>query len=140
MQVKKAALRPSFVMRTSQTWVRRPTCSGRPTREDVARAPAANTLAFSSAVVKSLAVVEVPEGAPGGDAVGERHPDATVHVAAGVEVAPIDREPALHLVVLDPDHLDPEVAGKLPAMRSRKQLRGDRRVGQAARSSTAPPS
>ena len=59
-----------------------------------------------------MALRQVAIGAPGRHAVGERHPDAAVHVAARVEVAPIDGEPALHLVVLDPDDLDPEVAGE----------------------------
>ena len=44
-----------------------------------------------------------------------------MHVAAGVEVAAVHREPALHLVVLDPDHLDPEVAGEAAPMPSRKR-------------------
>ena len=112
VQVKKAAFRPSsFWIRTSQTWVRRPTCSGRPMAVSTSPTrPAAKTLALSSAVVKSCPGCEVTEGAPGGHRVRERHPDAAVHVAAGVEVAAVDLEASLDLVVLDPHDLDAEVA------------------------------
>jgi hypothetical protein len=83
----------------------------------------------------------VPKGAPGRHGVGERHPDAAVHVAAGVEVAAVDLEPALHLVVVDPDHLDAEVPGKAARDTRAEQLRRDRRVRQAAAlSSRASPS
>jgi hypothetical protein len=63
-----------------------------------------------------------------------------VDVAARVQVAPIDLEPALHLVVLDPHDLDSEVAGEAACDALAEALGGDRRVRQAARSSSAPPS
>ena len=90
--------------------------------------PAANTFAFSSA------------GPPGRDRVGEGHPDAAVHVAAGVEVAVVDLEAALDLVVLDAHDLDAEVAGEAARDAPAEALRGYVGVRQAARSSSAPPS
>ena len=80
------------------------------------------------------------EGAPGGDGVRERDPDAAVDVAAGVEVSAVDLEAALDLVVLDPDHLDAEVAGEAPLDPAAEALGRDVRVRQAAGSRTAPPS
>jgi len=82
----------------------------------------------------------VAEGAPGRDGVGERDPDAAVHVAAGMEVALVDQEPALHLVVLDPDHLDAEVAREAALDARAEALGCDLRIGQAAFSKRAPPS
>ena len=102
--------------------------------------PAAKTLAFSSTVVKSAPSLEMPEGSPGGHGVRERHPDSAVHIAAGVKVAPVDLEAALHLVVLDPDDFDPEIAGEAAFDALAEALGVDGRVRQAARSSSAPPS
>jgi len=87
-----------------------------------------------------VAVMEVAERAPGRDGVGEGDPDSAVHVAAGVEMAVVDLEPALNLVVLDADDLDPQVSGEAACDALAEPLRGDGRVRQAARSSTAPPS
>jgi hypothetical protein len=53
---------------------------------------------------------EVSHRPPGGDAVGEGHPYAAVHVPARVEVSLIDDEPPLDRVVVDLDDLDPEVS------------------------------
>ena len=53
MHVKKAHVRSPRRIRTSHTCVRRPTWSGRPTPSSTSPVrPAANTLAFSSIVVK----------------------------------------------------------------------------------------
>jgi hypothetical protein len=57
-----------------------------------------------------------------------------------VEVAPVDLEAALDLVVLDPDHLDAEVAREAALDGLAEELRPDRRVRQAAFSKSAPPS
>ena len=86
------------------------------------------------------ALGQVAEGAPGGHGVGECDPDPSVHVAAGVQVALVHREPTLDLVVLDPHDLDAEVAREAPPDPLPEQLGSDRLVGQAARSSSAPPS
>jgi hypothetical protein len=103
VQVKKAAFRPSFWIRTSQTCVRRPTWSGRPIAVSTSPTrPAAKTFAFSLAVV--------------------------------------DLEAALHLVVLDPDHFDAEVAGEAALDAGAEAVGGDLVVGQAAFSRSAPPS
>ena len=63
-----------------------------------------------------------------------------VNEAAGMEVALVDQEPALHLVVLDPDHLDAEVAREAALDARAEAIGGDLRVGQAAFSRSAPPS
>jgi len=63
-----------------------------------------------------------------------------VHVAAGVEVALVDLQAALDLVVLDPDDLDAEVAGEAALDARAEAIGGDLRVGQAAFSRSAPPS
>jgi hypothetical protein len=63
-----------------------------------------------------------------------------VHVAAGVEVAAVDLEAALDLVVLDPDDLYAEVAGEAALDALAEELRRDGRVRQAAFSRSAPPS
>jgi hypothetical protein len=57
-----------------------------------------------------------------------------------VKVALVDRQAALDLVVLDPDYLDAEVAGEAAGDPLAEQLGRDGRVGQALRSSAAPPS
>jgi hypothetical protein len=63
-----------------------------------------------------------------------------VHVAAGVEVARVDLQAALDLVVLDPDDLDPEVGGEAALDARAEALGCDLRIGQAAFSKRAPPS
>jgi hypothetical protein len=63
-----------------------------------------------------------------------------VDVAAGVQVAAVDLEAALDLVVLDAHDLDAEVAGEAPGDAVPKALGRDVRVRQAAGSRTAPPS
>jgi hypothetical protein len=57
-----------------------------------------------------------------------------------MEMAPVDHEAALDLVVLDPDQLDAEVAGEAACDGVAEALGGYFRVRQAARSSSAPPS
>jgi hypothetical protein len=57
-----------------------------------------------------------------------------------MEVALVDLEAALDLVVLDAQDLDAEVAGEAARNASAERLRRDGRVRQAARSSSAPPS
>jgi acetyl-CoA acetyltransferase len=57
-----------------------------------------------------------------------------------VEVAVVDLEAALDLVVLDAHDLDPEVSGEAAGDALPEALRGDGGVRQAARSSSAPPS
>jgi hypothetical protein len=57
-----------------------------------------------------------------------------------VEVALVNLEAALDLVVLDAYDLYPEVAGEAARDAPAEALRGDLRVRQAARSSSAPPS
>ena len=76
------------------------------------------------------AVLKVAEGAPGRHRIGERDPDAPVHIAAWVEVAPVDLKAALHLVVIDAHDLDPEVAGEAACDAPAEALRGDGRIRQ----------
>jgi hypothetical protein len=57
-----------------------------------------------------------------------------------MEVALVDLEPALHLVVLDPDDLDAEVAWEAALDALAEAVGGDLRVRQAAFSKSAPPS
>jgi len=57
-----------------------------------------------------------------------------------MEVTAVDLEAALDLCVVDAHYLDAEVAGKAVADLLAEELRRDRRVRQAAFSSSAPPS
>jgi hypothetical protein len=59
-----------------------------------------------------------------------------VDVAPGVEMALVDLQAALDLAVVDPDDLDPEVAGKRPGDPLAEDVGGDGRVAQ--RSSAVP--
>ena len=71
------------------------------------------------------------ERAPGGNGVREGDPHAAVNVAAGMQVALVHLEPALDLVVLDPDHLDPEVVRKAAPDAFAEPVGCDVGVGQA---------
>ena len=85
VQVKKAAFRSSFSIRTSQTCVRRPTCRGRPMPVRTSPgAPGREHVRLQLGGREVAALGQVAEGAPGGHRVGERDPDAAVHVAARV--------------------------------------------------------
>jgi hypothetical protein len=57
-----------------------------------------------------------------------------------MEMALVDLETALDLVVLDPDDLDAELTGEAPGDPRAEDLRRDGGVGQAAGSSRASPS
>jgi hypothetical protein len=105
--------------------------------EDVAGAPGREHVGLQLRGGEVVALGEVAVGAPGGDAVGEGHPDAPVDVAAGMEVARVYRHTALDLVVLDAEHLDAELAGKAPGEPLLEELRRDLRPGQV-RSSAEP--
>src|SRR5215207_3190768 len=108
--------------------------------EDVARPAGREHVRLQLGGREVGAVLQMAEGAPGRNRIGEGHPDAAVHVAAWVEVAVVDLEAALDLVVLDAHDLDPEVSGEAARDALPEALRGDGRVRQAARSSSAPPS
>jgi hypothetical protein len=63
-----------------------------------------------------------------------------VDVAARMQVALVDLQPALHLVVLDAHDLDPQVSREAALDAPAEALRGDLGVRQAAFSSRAPSS
>jgi hypothetical protein len=141
VQVKKAAgppvlLDPHLPYLRAAADVERPAQRG----QHVAHATGGEDVRLQLRRREVGALLEVPKRAPGRHGVGERHPDAAVDIAAGVEVAVVHREPALHLVVLDAHHLDAEVAGEAPGDAVPKALGRDVRVRQAAGSRSAPPS
>jgi hypothetical protein len=63
-----------------------------------------------------------------------------VDVAARVQVALVDLEPTLNLVVFDPDNLDAEIAREAARDAFAEALRGDGGVRQAAVLSRCAPS
>jgi hypothetical protein len=142
VQVKKAAgppvlLDPHLPYLRAAADVERPAQRG----QHVAHATGGEDVRLQLRRREVGALLEVPKRAPGRHGVGERHPDAAVDIAAGVEVAAVHLEPALHLIVVDPDHLDAELPGKAARDAHAEQLRRDRRVRQAAAlSSRASPS
>src|SRR5204863_5999206 len=72
---------------------------------------------------------QVPEGLPGGDRVGERHPGAAVDQAARMEVAVVDHDAASAQLVRDLEWLDPHVGGEAALDPLADRLDRDLRLG-----------
>ncbi len=54
----------------------------------------------------------MPEGLPGGNGVGQRHPRATVDESAWMKMALVHDDPALAVLVAELQRLDPHVRGE----------------------------
>ena len=54
----------------------------------------------------------MPEGLPGGNGVGQRHPRATVDESARVKMALVHHDPPLAVLVAELQRLDPHVRGE----------------------------